>query len=681
MKVAFLFLLLLNASQSFSQNKSGVRLLARVKGKSIMLRWAPDAPAVWELGNKQGYVVERYTFNEKLENVHSTKKVLSPLPVKPKGEKEWSEEIDKNDFSAVAAQCIFGSSLEIKKTGGGIGEIIKRSQELEQRFSFALFAADQSFQTALLSGLAWQDDQVKENENYLYRVFVIHKNPKLKLDTGIYFIGLRDTLALTPPQEVTALFGDKEVLLRWPKTFVEKQYSGYIVERSEGGEFVRRNKTPILNTSGDEVSYFQAVDSLPQNGIRYNYRIRGITPFGEIGPASKEVSGMGIKELAVHAAITEIKNAGEQASISWQLKGNLAEVETVWVERSEDTKKPFQPIHTEALTKETLSFTDKSPLLSNYYRIKLIGKNEQAAVSWPVLFQLADSIPPAKPQGLVVAIDTLGLVKLSWTPNREGDLAGYRIFRSNFKSAEFTQVNSKLLEREIFIDTVNVKTLSKNIFYSVAAYDKRYNRSEQSEIATIELPDVIPPQPPVLVAVSVVAQGIELKWENSSSEDVAEILLQRFSNDNPDWIQLKSFSSGDQLTYTDKNTKPSFRYEYRLLAKDKAGHVSKPSSSFAVKTGAIADFIIADFKGETSLEGNKIVLRWKCDKTTIAKIMLYKSENEGPLQLYKSINGTAQNFEDNKVTNGNKYTYCVKGVMDNGVESKWSEKIIIQLNR
>jgi len=68
-----------------------------------------------------------------------------------------------------------------------------------------------------------------------------------------------------------------------------------------------------------------------------------------------------------------------------------------------------------------------------------------------------------------------------------------------------------------YIDTVNVRTFSKNVYYKVTALDKRYNQSLYSDVLVLKRPDKIPPTSPVFESYTQRNDSIFLKWIKSSS--------------------------------------------------------------------------------------------------------------------------------------------------------------------
>lgn len=663
------------------QQTSGVKLLAKVKGKSILLRWAPTNSSAWLLGNKNGYKIDRYLITNKNQVVGKPTRIqLTPAPLKPRPKEQWEADAKRNDYSAIAAQAIYGSSFQVSMPQSpSMSEVVSRTQEQEQRFSFALFAADHSFQTAKLSALGFADSTVRKDERYLYRVYISNIDSKTKLDTGSFYLGLQDSVGLMPPMNLTAQFADRLVLLRWPKAYVQQQYTSFIIERSEpGGEFKQRNSKPFVNTTTDHDAeiFFQALDSLPQNDVEYQYRIRGITPFGEVGPESERVSGKGFKTLDARASIIGGAEEKGKVEIQWRTTGNRDLVVGYYVERAGNASENFERLNSALLKRDQSSFTDQKPLSTNYYRIKTVGENGQSSDSFPFMVQMVDSIPPAAPQGLKVKIDTTGVARLTWTANVEKDLRGYHVYRSHFSTAEFSQVNKQMLNTPEFADSVTVKALNKKIYYRVAAFDKRINRSLYSQVVEAELPDVVPPQPPQIVEIKPQSTGLFVKWNKSSSDDVVSYRLERKPQDSVAWRIIKTFASNDSATFLDLNISKSKAYQYRLFALDKAGHNSQSSNLVSGK--ALLNTLrpaIKNLTAKVDRENKTITLQWKYDEKGVTKFLIYRSVGDEPISLYKTVSGETLGFVDGSVKMNSFYLFRVRAVFQDATLSEWSLSI------
>jgi hypothetical protein len=95
---------------------------------------------------------------------------------------------------------------------------------------------------------------------------------------------------------------------------------------------------------------------------------------------------------------------------------------------------------------------------------------------------LQDDAPPLPPSGLRVAFDSDGTAKLSWTPNTEPDLAGYRVYR--YDPAPDRENSYQLQNVDALLsDATCAFTLriSETVWVRVSAVDQGGNESRASE--------------------------------------------------------------------------------------------------------------------------------------------------------------------------------------------------------
>src|SRR5690606_3780897 len=106
----------------------------------------------------------------------------------------WEEMVDSNDYAAIIAQSLYGESFEVEGTGNNneIMEIVNTAEELQQRFSFALFAADMNFEAAKKAGLGLEDNTVKNNERYYYKVKAVIPEEVLIVNTALVYADMRN---------------------------------------------------------------------------------------------------------------------------------------------------------------------------------------------------------------------------------------------------------------------------------------------------------------------------------------------------------------------------------------------------------------------------------------------------------------------------------------------------------
>ena len=86
-----------------------------------------------------------------------------------------------------------------------------------------------------------------------------------------------------------------------------------------------------------------------------------------------------------------------------------------------------------------------------------------------------DKTPPAVPVGLEVKASEAGAY-VTWEPNSESDLAGYRVFRSEWPDTGFKSVTDRLTGGVGFFDS----SYRPGLYYAVAAVDESGNESPMS---------------------------------------------------------------------------------------------------------------------------------------------------------------------------------------------------------
>jgi hypothetical protein len=99
-----------------------------------------------------------------------------------------------------------------------------------------------------------------------------------------------------------------------------------------------------------------------------------------------------------------------------------------------------------------------------------------------------DIFPPATPTGLQAVFSGVGqkpFIDLTWAPNTESDLAGYKVFR-NQPGEKPRQINLELVRAPSFRDEDVVA--GHRYIYSVSAVDERGNESPRSETAVESVP-------------------------------------------------------------------------------------------------------------------------------------------------------------------------------------------------
>ncbi len=683
-KLTVIYLFLGIISSVYSQKEIGgeapeVKVIATVANNKILLRWAVTTPTAWTYANKFGYHIERKTIVKNGEVLKSpVVKSLTKTPMKPRPMMEWKEFTEKNVNAAIAAQALYGEDFEVDMNNGGNGllDIINKSQVIEQRFSFALHAADQDFEVAKFSGLAFEDTKVNEGESYLYKIRIAFpSNENKKVKSGGAYIGLKDKTPLPEPKEFVGVFKDKTVLLSWNREIVSHFYTNYIVEKSEDGgkNFKELLGTPLVDLGGRErnpSNRMMYIDSLFQNDKTYKYRIKGVSPFGIESPYSKVVSGKGITPLTFTPFITDVIVDNYGVMLKWEFADEAVHTLKKFKLLRSNTPKGKYLVINDNISKNqrSIRLTGLQPI--NYYKIVGEGFDGGTRESFPKMVQPDDSTPPAIPSLLNGTIDSLGVVRLQWKQNVEIDFLGYRVFKANLKTDEFTQITFEPIPQSSIIDTVNIKTLNKHIYYKVQSFDKRYNPSDFSEVLELKRPDIVPPTPPVFTSFNTDKGSVSLNWITSKSEDAQFTNIYRKEKGvEASWELLASIPLPG-TEYIDKKGIPNKTYLYTALTTDESGLESEPISPLKI---TIVDNspkpIIDRFDAEANRIENYIQLKWTYKYPNVKEFKLYKAQEGKKPTLYKVLAFNTDNFKDKNLLINTKYSYLLQAVFSSGSKS------------
>lgn len=684
-------ILLFTGSFSFAQDDSkseyshSIYVIGRSYKDSIKLRWAPASPVAWHYLNKYGYIIERFLIVKDNQVLQIPQKVdIITIPLKPAPLNQWEPYAETNEYIGISAQAIYGESFEVSTNqSSGMMQMINKSRDIEARYSFALFSADISPKVAELSGLMYVDQNVKPDEKYLYKVISAVPRDLIQIDTGYIYIGADEYMDLPKPRGLKAYFADKSVLVSWEHRFNDRFYIAYSLERSEDNKIFKPvSDLPLINTRNEAdvlQDYMFRIDSLPENNKKYFYRVQGLNSFGEYGPYSDTISGMGFEIFAANPAITTTKVLINQyVQLNWVFPDSLNHlIKGFQVQHGTDDKGPFINLLDTLLLNTERTFTDQTEQPVNYYKVVAIDHNNEPHPSFPYVVLLIDSIPPALPEGLAGEIDSLGVVSLTWNNNTEPDLLGYRVFRANHKSDEFSQITRDPLKINGFTDTINVKTLTKKVYYKILALDQHFNPSDFSVIVELKRPDKIPPVQPVFTEVSSDENGINLSWVCSSSDDVVKHVLYRKPTSDSLWKVIQLFNMPDSITsYIDTTTIPGTIYQYTMIAVDESRLESEPSKLLTMKAFKIKIRPqVKDIKFKADRDNKLIHISWEYPYNGVERFLIYRAMNDEPMNLYNGVNNSIFEFEDKKLKPNNKYTYLIKVTYKDGTQSSFSEKI------
>ncbi|MFI9151028.1 PA14 domain-containing protein [Streptomyces sp. NPDC053367] len=181
----------------------------------------------------------------------------------------------------------------------------------------------------------------------------------------------------------------------------------------------------------------------------------------------------------------------------------------------------------------------------------------------------ADRVVPLAPTGLVASYDeTSGRAGLSWAPNREMDLAGYRVYRRDPGAAEPALASGPaLLTGTSFAE--GLPATGASYAYEVRAVDRAGNESAGSAAAAVTTADRTAPHLTAPTAAHDNWTGVDLEW--GGDPDAVSYDVERASSPTGDFTRLATVDAPAHRDATAPYGETSY---YRVTARDAAGNTA-----------------------------------------------------------------------------------------------------------
>jgi len=484
---------------------------------------------------------------------------------------------------------------------------------------------------------------------------------------------------LLPPANVSVELDDSTAYLRW-QVADSLLHTAFVVERSDDGgiSFRPTQTTPLLPAATpDSLGRYWGVkaERLPRFYQNYFYRLKALTPFGQLSPSSARVQGYLTRlPLPTVSARPTPKN---QMLLQWQFADSLQRhIRGFVVKRSAKLGQAYQIITPKPLSPKQRVFLDTLPLAEAYYQVEVLNWAYKPLPSYPALAQIDDATGPAKPRWKKPVVHPNGTVKLAWKANAEPDLLGYRLYRGNHPRQEFSLIKAKLSPDTTYQDTLSLKLLNKTVYYALVAYDNRLNASLAADTLVVMRPDSIPPAAPSFTHFITSDTSIVLQWVNSPSADCdTTLLLRQLAADTTQAPQrLLAFAPAQALTtFTDTTALEKQTYRYLLLAQDKAGLRSAPAKITLQRLWTAVRKPIWPLRVERDSLQNQLRIGWPTPTRAVKKYVLYRQKGtQEKMALYQIFEGKNGAFIETDLQPKTTYRYRLSALFDDDSQSQVS---------
>jgi hypothetical protein len=673
-RLNFLIISLFCAFSLFSQNNGKIVPISFVDNDTIYLRFSVQDNLVFKDILNYGFKIER--FENSLDNI-SSKQTFFLAPAKDviQSEKYNNDEKFK----------------EIKELIQDFITMSPNDEGFEMLYAILMLSSvtDKDYLNGL--GLIFYDTSFEKNKNYLYRISINSNKEEFKKYTTTFEVNTtkNDVNPSFESLEYEARIKTEEVFLQWNTTEISSSYSSYWVEKSlDSINYETLNSAPLfLVKSQYETDKTKAnfVDTAVTEGMMYYYRIRGVNHFAEKGETSNVVKVFvkrSLKGIVKIDTIYALKNnrilKGEYSAIDNIDSQNLSHFIVL---RSDSLKEGYKILKSSNLkSNNEFEFHVTSPLLTGeryYYKVAAISVDGDTSMSFHYYYYTLDQEPPNVPVGLEGTIDDKGIVHLKWNNNTDEPLKGYRVFWANSIREEFVETTHDFVKDTIFTDTVSLKTLTSEVYYTISAVDLNFNNSKRCEPIKLLKPDTIPPVKCNINYIKVTQKGVVVKWINSSSEDVSlnHLVRKEFETNKIDTIFSWSDTSS---TFLDQFLDIGKTYTYHISTLDDQSNVSNSKRVNVINETGVRPSI-SDLSNTIDRENKTIKLNWSQDNTLVYSYKIYRSKNEGRFILYKTFEPNDSNeYIDENLSINNTYSYKIKVVYNNGINSPFSETIIVK---
>ena len=654
---------------AISQNNSTFPVISHITKDSAFIKWVPKDIQMFNSILENGVRVTISAENDRTDFTNGQKTDLEPVV------KKW----DKWDLSNEKLDRIHEIQLGIKTAMSHD----KKAQDYA--FTIASLESSLSFEMNLLSDLMIGIPRPKGGQPFAVKVEIKGYDPVIQI------IENKTSKLAEVPKLTGKVDRKKTATISWNADSVVSEYLGFQIERKiDNGKFEKILVSPFVNfktntEKADRLASYR--DEKLQQGKTYTYKIYGINYFGIKGQYSNQVKIYLPKLVNAIVNIDTVQSKGYDREIMVSISRDIDSlpllVNRLVLMRSDSLLTNYSVVEERFLkpNETKVQFKTTSLLPSgdrNYFKVFAFSPDNDTAYSTPYYYFTLDQEPPAAISNLKGIIDSLGHVTLTWTKPKDNDLLGYRVYRANLKTEEFVERTTSLKLNTLFLDTLNLNTLTNEIYYFAVAVDKNYNNSPNSDTVLVVKPDTIPPSEPFLISLRKVGIQIDMEWQNSTSKDVEKSYLLRRTDLKTDTLLVWK---GDEFShFRDSTFTFSKDVSYSIRAVDQSNNqTSSKSRSLFIEPGFRA--ALSNVKASPNRSTKAVDLSWMKPQTEVFQYFIYRKKSEGSFHLIATVSSAdvpAMKYADKTVSISNEYEYLIQYQSQDGFRSLKHEAVKVR---
>lgn len=506
-------------------------------------------------------------------------------------------------------------------------------------------------------GIYFEDTSVEKGKKYQYRL--VQSDKELAVSN---MVALGDLAAA--PIEFQSKQEKQDVKFGWK---VDEAFISYNLYRNG----TKINTDPILANLEGKTYLVSFRDEKIKPG-NYKYTVKGVTFLGTESTPSAEIA-IAVKDLTPPSAIKgfKVERKENEVVMGWTASADK-DLMGYNIFKSTDKGKTFQKINAQPIEAKTTQFNEK--LAGGHsgtfqYYIEAMDETGNTTPSVKTSVFVPDHMAPNMPKSFTATSES-GKITLSWAANAEKDLAGYRIYRGlkddDENSMLLLNVNPQVATT--FIDTFPKKAKTK-FLYKIAAIDKSFNQSPKAA-AWVTLPDIVPPNAPVLQQPVKNGDDIQLKWEPVVGDAILGYEVYRIDEGRKTKLNDTKITAG---MYTDKGLPKKGLYQYYVQAVDSARLESKPSNSVYINTapsegGGLKLMAMQDMRTKkVQLEIVGIV------PSEVQRVKLYRKDGDSGFRIVPFTYGAEATLDDTSEA-GKIYEYFAE-IIDQGDQKRKTDTI------